>query len=94
MPQYETLTMDTILDWGLSHDAVVRALPVVREIRKMPRGYVCNVIYTLVGDPFKRWVYDKCRDRNEHFTQKHGLEIKLQSRIMEAALASTAINRK
>ena len=48
--------MDLILDLGLSRRAVVNALPVLREIRKMPRGYVCNVIYTLVGEPFKKWV--------------------------------------
>ena len=35
-----------------------------------------------------------CKERNERFTQQHGLEIMMQSRIAEAALASTAINRK
>ena len=49
--------MDTILDFGLGYQDVVNALPVVREIRKMPRDYVCNVIYTLVGGPFKDWVF-------------------------------------
>ena len=48
----------------------------------------------MVGDPFSKWVTDNCKDRNEKFTQKHGLEIKLAARIAEAALASTAINRK
>ena len=49
--------MDYILDFGLGYQVVVDALPVVREIRKMPRSYVCNVIYTLVGGPFKDWVF-------------------------------------
>ena len=49
--------MDHILDFGLSFQAVVNALPVIREIRKMPRAYVCNVIYTLIGVPFKEWVF-------------------------------------
>ena len=85
--------MDTILDFGLAYNAVVNALPVTREIRKMPRAYICNVIHTLVGEPFKKWVQKCCENRNEHFTQKHGLEIKLQARIAEAAMASTAINQ-
>ena len=86
--------MDLILDFGLSRRAVVNALPVIREVRKMPRGYICNVIYTLVGEPFKKWVAEHCEERNELFQKKHGMEIKLQARIAEAALASTAVNCK
>ena len=94
MPHYETLTLDLILDFGLAHAAVVNALPIVRECRKMPRQYLCDLIYTLCGEPFKKWVKKRCEDRNEHFTQKHGLDIKLQARIAEAAAKSTAVNCK
>ena len=66
----------------------------MKEIRKMPRQYICNVIYTLVGEPFAKWVTLNCHERNKKFTQDHGLEIKLQSRIAEALEASTAINCK
>ena len=68
MPHYETLTLDTILDFGLSHTAVVNALPIIAETRKMPRQYLVNCIYTLCGEPFKQWVKQRCEDRNEHFT--------------------------
>ena len=57
--------MDTILDFGRAYVVVENALPVIRETRKMPRAYVCNVIYTLVGDPFKDWVLKSCKDRND-----------------------------
>ena len=66
----------------------------MKEIRKMPRQYICNVIYTLVGVPFSKWVTERCTERNENFSQKHGMEIKVINRIAEAADASTAINRK
>ena len=59
--------MELILDYGLGHRAVVDALPVVREIKKMPRDYICNVIYTLVGEPFAKWVKDNCEARNKKF---------------------------
>ena len=36
----------------------------------------------------------RCEERNQKFTENHGLEIKLQSRIAQAAAASTAVNRK
>ena len=39
---------------------VMRALPVVmKEIRKLPRNYIANVIYTIVGDKFNEWVQQK-----------------------------------
>ena len=44
--------MDHILDFGMAYREVVDALPIAREIRKMARQYVCNVIYTLIGTPF------------------------------------------
>ena len=37
VPHYETLSLDNILEWGLSKIDVVRALPNMREARKMPR---------------------------------------------------------
>ena len=64
MPQYESLTLDLILDFGLSYPAVEAALPIMREIRKMPRAYICNIIYTLVGEAFKKWVSKNCVERN------------------------------
>ena len=56
VPQYDELTLDEILDFGLSYKVVEDALPIIREIRKMPREYICNVIYTLVGEDFKEWM--------------------------------------
>ena len=56
VPQYDNLTMDTIMEFGLSYRIVADSLPITREIRKMPRSYICNVIYTRVGDDFAKWV--------------------------------------
>ena len=49
VPQYEGMSLDDIMDFGLGYKDVVDSLPVLREIRKMPRAYICNVIYTRVG---------------------------------------------
>ena len=94
VPHYESLTVDLILDFGLSYPAVVKALPIMREVRKFPRSYICSVIYTLVGEPFKAWVIKRCKQRNEAYVKKQGMEIKLHSRIAEAAAASNAVNCK
>ena len=61
MPHYESLSLDHILDYGLAYAPVVKALPITRETRKFPRQYICDVIYTLVGQPFKDWVVKRCK---------------------------------
>ena len=88
VPQYENLTIDTILEYGLSHRSVVDTLPAVREIKKMPRGYICNVIYTLVGDDFGAWVKGRCKERNDRLARDHNSAIQLDSRIAAAFEAS------
>jgi hypothetical protein len=60
VPQYESLKLDLILEFALAHKEVVDSLPVLREIRKMPRGYVCNIIYTVLGVTFSEWVDTRC----------------------------------
>ena len=38
---------------------------VKREIMKLPRAYIGNVIYTLVGEVFKRWVEQRVNERHD-----------------------------
>ena len=94
VPHYESLNLNHILDFGLSYPLVVKALPVQREIRKMPRSYICTVIYTLVGQPFKTWVDHRCEDRNRELCLKQDLLIKLDEKVAKAFLGSTNISRK
>jgi len=35
------------------------------EIKKFPKSYLCDLIYTVVGSPFKDWVKEQITDRNE-----------------------------
>ena len=41
-----------MIGYGTNHQAVIDALPCAKECEKLPRDYIANVIYTLVGDPF------------------------------------------
>ena len=57
IPHFEGLKMETMLEYAESRQNVMDALPAVkREREKLPRQYLANVIYTIVGDPFKQWV--------------------------------------
>jgi len=42
-----------MLEFALQYPDVYRVLPIEeREIKKLHRGYVANVIFTVVGAPF------------------------------------------
>ena len=92
VPQFEGLTLDEILEFGLSFREVVDALPIMKEIRKMPRSYICNVIYTLVGEPFQKWVMERCQMRNDRLAKDHSTAIELDPRVYEAFQKSTFIS--
>ena len=57
-------------------------LPAVqREREKLPREYVANLIYTIVGEEFKEWV-------NERVNERHALRRQEEDQIlMDAEIA-------
>ena len=69
VPLYEGLSTADILDWAADYRKVQEALPSEpREVDKLLRQYVINVVYTLVGDPFRLWVESVMKARDEKIT--------------------------
>ena len=57
VPHFEGLKIETFLEYAAAHPLVMETLPsIARERECLPRAYIANVIYTLVGEPFKKWV--------------------------------------
>ena len=56
VPQYEGLGIADILTWCGDHPKVLDYLPDEREIRKIPKQWLINLVYSIVGDDFKIWV--------------------------------------
>ena len=57
VPHFKGLKFELILEYAKQYPEVMAALPSIeREIIKLPREYLCNVIHTLIGDPFYFWV--------------------------------------
>ena len=68
---------------------VAQALPAERrEVEKMPRAYIANVIYTIVGAPFKTWVDGVIARRNEKIVEDQNLKIDMDPEIYKAFMAS------
>ena len=58
VPFFEGLSIETMIEWAKGQPGnVMQALPIVqREIERLPRAYIANIIYTLTGDAFKNWI--------------------------------------
>jgi len=72
VPYYDGLSIEKMLEFAKGIDAVMKALPdLKREILRLPREYIANVIYTLVGEKFKEWVTARIEARNSYLAEKN-----------------------
>ena len=65
VPQFEGLAIKEIFEFAMNSSAVEAALPPAKEISKLSRGYLSNVIYTIMGEPFQQWVTAQVNKRNQ-----------------------------
>ena len=84
VPQYETLKMTVIIEQALGMPEVMKHLPILKELEKVPKAWCCNVIFSVVGDQFEAWVYDRIRARNERVTAIRDLNINVDPRVLAA----------
>ena len=65
VPYYDVLKVDNMLEFAMDYPAAIKHLPTdMKEIKKMPRNYISNVLYTVIGEPFRSWVYTLMEQRN------------------------------
>ena len=69
-------------------------MPIPRELHKVSREWIYNVVATVLGTVFTDWVKDLIDDRNEDIRDKRKLDIELDPDVAEAFRASTAVSSK
>ena len=93
VPHYENLTIEKMLAFAHDYPKVAETLPVEqREVEKLPRAYIANVIYTLVGKPFSSWVERGIQARNEKVQEKNDMMVDLDPQIAKIFANSSAIS--
>ena len=65
VPQFEGLSIQDIFAFAQNDREVERALPPGKEIQKLSRAYLANVIYTIMGQNFQDWVTGQVNYRNQ-----------------------------
>jgi hypothetical protein len=63
-------------------------------MRKLPKQWITNVAYAVLGDIFSGWVKSQIEERNSKVALKGNLHIELDPEIHAAFLASSAVSRK
>ena len=95
VPFFEGLSIEFMITWAKGRpEKVMDALPMVkREVDKLPRAYIANVIYTLTGAAFVQWIEKQVNERNAKI-QREADMIEMDSQIAAIYQASTAISGK
>ena len=94
VPMYKGLTIDNMLAEGRRSPAVNNYLPDEKDLHRLPRQWLANVIYTLVGERFQNWVTECIRNRNDHIAEKQNLIVELDPVIAAAFNNSLNISSK
>jgi hypothetical protein len=93
IPLYTGLAVSDLLEFGMKHPQVRQALPVEpREVDKLLRKYVGNLIYTLVGTPFQDWVEDVIQERNRKLVAERNLAVEMDPEVYKVFMASTSVS--
>ena len=72
-----------MLEWCGDHPIVLDYIPDVIEIRKIPKQWLINMIYSLVGNPFKDLVREQIDSKNQRITVERDLMINLDPRLLQ-----------
>ncbi len=94
VPQFEGLAIKDIFAFAQNSPEVERALPPPKEISKLCRGYLANVIYTVMGEPFRQWVAQQINQRNQRIALEGNNMISMDPEIARIFQQSTSISGK
>ena len=72
----------------------MKHLPDVKEIPKLPKQFLINILYTVVGDNFAAWISARIRARNEKLQADKDLNISIDPGLLAAFQNSNAVSSK
>lgn len=81
------------MDIAQGYPEVMKRLPDPKDIPKLPKQYLVNVVYTIVGQTFNDWVKGRVEERNNKVAVDKGLLIEVDEEIAIALNSSTAISQ-
>ena len=84
VPLYKGLSVDDLLKKAEETPAITDYLPDKRDIPRLPRQWIANVLYTVIGQPIIDFVNKNIKERNDRVAENRNLIIELDPAIAEA----------
>ena len=94
VPFYDDLTLNDMCKWAGDNEKLLMYYPLGRDIMRVPRQWFINIAYSVVGEPFARWVHQRIEARNEKVKIKSNANIEMDPAIFQAFVQSTAVSLK
>ena len=94
LPAFDGLTREDILEYGSKNKTVAEYLPDERDIPRLPRQFLIDLMYALCKTLFKEWADEKMDERHAKLAAKNDLLIKLDPNIAKAFASSKNISSK
>ena len=86
--------MQIIVDKVFENPQLALYFPERKELMKMPRQYIVNVTYSIVGNDFKKWVHAKIQERNHRMTAAKKSPIDMIPLVNQAFQESSYVTSK
>ena len=94
VPYYESLTVELITLEALKYPEIEPYWPHERDLPRINRGWLCNMINTVVGPRFGMWVTENVKDRNAKLSIDRNMDLKLDPEVAKIFSTSTSVSSK
>ena len=91
-PQYDSLSVSKLLDFAAAYSAVEEHLPEPRDIPLLPRQWILNVCFALIGSDFADFVRAQIEQRNMKLADCNNLNVDVDPEILAVIQNSTAVS--
>ena len=91
-PQYDSLSVSKLLDFAAAYSAVEEHLPEPRDIPLLPRQWILNVCFALIGNDFTDFVRSQIEQRNLKLADRNDLNVDVDPEILAVIQNSTAVS--
>ena len=79
---------------AVKYPQVANYLPDAKELHKVPRQWLANVIFSIVGQPFADWVDSVIQMRNSKIVANDNKFVAMDPEVYAAFQASTQVSSK
>ena len=91
-PQYDSLSISKLLDFAAAYQAIEDYLPEARDIPMLPRQWILNVCFTIIGADFGDLVRGQVDNRHSKLAERQDMNVEVDPAILAVIRTSSAVS--